>query len=759
MSIIKKNIWLLFYVLLFVNIIFLLIVSYFKYEDIKQKSLVEQKNFVNLVASSAKSFFTTQEMMLDILGKELLRDNKYKHMVKNPHILDYLLSINSAIITFKLATPEGKLTFTSSNVGISNSSNLKAQEFTRDSFNHTLESDKMFLGRTYYFKPAKRLVIPMMKAIRDKHGKVLAVMVAELRAYGGSSIFSNMGFSDKHFFNLVRSFDNYIQIRLPKMDMITVHKKPLPSSLVEFFYSKATSKYKESLEKLKSSEKTLYFEAKNKSGKKTQVIMKYNKRYELWIVSQVKLYDIEKKFYKIVLIYIAIFILFEVLLYLFFKYINDVEKKRTSDLEFQATHDILTSLPNRIYLSKNINNWIYKNAKPFSMLFIDMDNFKNVNDRFGHAFGDKVLVELSKRIRLLIDKNSILIRYGGDEFIVLSHVTDCQELQQLSQSIIKSLSQPYHINNLTFILGASIGIALYPTQEDTLDGLLRASDIAMYEAKKYKNCTYFFADSMRKAYVDNLEMEQELKVALDKNEFYLVYQPQCLQDGTVYGVEALLRWNNTKFQNTPPDKFIPVVENIGMMPKIGCFVMSTALHEIGEIKTILGKKFNLSINISVKQFLETNFLENIKNKIEKEKFDKNYLTLEITESIFIEDMNYILHLLHKVKSMGLNISLDDFGTGYSSLSLLKNLPIDEIKIDKSFVDEMVEKKLARKMVENIITIGKNLDISMLAEGVEKKEQVEIIKSLGCDIFQGYYYSKPLSKEGLIEFLKKNLNQI
>jgi len=359
----------------------------------------------------------------------------------------------------------------------------------------------------------------------------------------------------------------------------------------------------------------------------------------------------------------------------------------------------------------------------------------------------------------LIDKNSILIRYGGDEFIVLSHVTDCQELQQLSQSIIKSLSQPYHINNLTFILGASIGIALYPTQEDTLDGLLRASDIAMYEAKKYKNCTYFFADSMRKAYVDNLEMEQELKVALDKNEFYLVYQPQCLQDGTVYGVEALLRWNNTKFQNTPPDKFIPVVENIGMMPKIGCFVMSTALHEIGEIKTILGKKFNLSINISVKQFLETNFLENIKNKIEKEKFDKNYLTLEITESIFIEDMNYILHLLHKVKSMGLNISLDDFGTGYSSLSLLKNLPIDEIKIDKSFVDEMVEKKLARKMVENIITIGKNLDISMLAEGVEKKEQVEIIKSLGCDIFQGYYYSKPLSKEGLIEFLKKNLNQI
>jgi len=758
-AIIKKNIWLLFYIILLGGIVFLVVVSYFKYEDLKQKSLTKQENFINLVSISTQSFFATEEMMLDILGNELIKNDNYKDMANKPKILDYLLDINPSILAFGLATPDGKLTFMSSNIDLSNVPNLKIQEASGDSFVHALKSDKMVLGRTYYFKPLKEWVVPMRKAIRDKNGKVLAIIVAGLRVYGKNSIFSDINFDNKHSFNLVRSFDNYIQVRLPKMNMLVVHKKPLPASFVAMFYKKATKKYKENINQLKNAEKTVSFEATNYSGKQTKVVMKYNKRYELWAVSQVEIDQIRKEFYQILFIYLIAFILVKTILYILFKYITDFEKRRSDYLEFQATHDALTLLPNRIYLSQNIHKWICTNAKPFSMLFIDMDNFKNVNDSFGHAFGDKVLIELSRRISLLIDKNDTLIRYGGDEFIVLSYETDNQKLQQLTKSIIESLSQPYHIDNLTFILGASIGVALYPTQEDTLDGLLRASDIAMYEAKKYKNCTYFFADSMKKAYVDNLEMEQELKKALKKNEFHLAYQPQCFKDGSVYGVEVLLRWNNSKFGNVPPDKFIPIAEKIGVMPKIGCFVISTSLIEIGEIKKILGKSFNLSINISVKQFLEDNFLENFKKEIEKEHFDKSRLTLEITESIFIEDMEHILQLLDAIKNMGLKISLDDFGTGYSSLSLLKNLPIDELKIDKSFVDEMLEKKLARKMVENIMTIGANLDISMLAEGVETQEQVEFIETLGCKIFQGYYFSKPLAKEKLIEFLHNNLNQI
>jgi len=283
--------------------------------------------------------------------------------------------------------------------------------------------------------------------------------------------------------------------------------------------------------------------------------------------------------------------------------------------------------------------------------------------------------------------------------------------------------------------------------------LLRASDIAMYEAKKYKNSVRLFVPLMQEGYLNRVNVEQALRKALAKNELYMSYQPQINQDGAIYGVEALVRWNNEELGLVPPDQFIPIAEASGLMPELGHFIINTTLQEMKALQIALGVSFQTSINISIKQFMETQFMEKLIQEIDRTHLTHVLLCLEITESLFIEDIEYILPLLHKIRGMGVHISMDDFGTGYSSLSILRKLPIDELKIDKSFVDTILNDITAEKMVQNIITIGKNLDLNVLAEGVETKEQESVLKTLGCDRFQGYLYAKPLAYDALKTFLE------
>jgi len=254
--------------------------------------------------------------------------------------------------------------------------------------------------------------------------------------------------------------------------------------------------------------------------------------------------------------------------------------------------------------------------------------------------------------------------------------------------------------------------------------------------------------------LNRVNVEQALHKALDKHEFYMVYQPQIDHEGTIYGVEALVRWNSAEMGLVPPDQFIPIAEAAGVMPRLGKFILSTTLKEMKSLQTELGRSLQTSINISIKQFMETHFLDYLIQKIEQENFNRISLCLEITESLFIEDIDYILPLLQKVHELGLHISMDDFGTGYSSLSILRKLPIDELKIDKSFVDAILNDVTAEKMIQNIIAIGKNLEMYILAEGVERKEQEDLLKEYGCDRFQGYLYSKPLTYDALKEFLEQ-----
>lgn len=292
-----------------------------------------------------------------------------------------------------------------------------------------------------------------------------------------------------------------------------------------------------------------------------------------------------------------------------------------------------------------------------------------------------------------------------------------------------------------------------PEHGHNLDMLLRASDIAMYESKKIKNSAHIFVSEMQEGFLKNVTIEQELRKAMNNHELFMVYQPQINDEGYFYGAEALIRWNSPTLGNVPPNHFIPLAEASGLMPKIGRLIIEMVCEDVNEIHHKLQRPFHVSINISVRQFMDPLFLEHMLNVFEKTQTQYLHITLEVTENLFIEDLQYILPLLHKIRAMGIEISMDDFGTGYSSLSMLRQLPINELKIDKSFVDAIAYDITSAKMVQNIITIGKNLNMHVLAEGVETKEQKEILSTFGCDRFQGYYFSKPLLKEDLLHFLQ------
>ncbi len=749
MAILQKNIWTIFYILLIGAFIFLGIVSFTKWESVHEKYTTDQANLVKLVSNATHSLFLSQETTLNILGNQILKD-------KDPRVMDDLLILNPSIVAFGFVDLDGNYQHVSSNFNKAKLPNLRQHEATKDSFDYTMTQEKMVLGRTYFIAASGHWGIPIRKSIFDHEGKRVGVMTAGLAIEGAFKIFTeNLSLGEYNKVTLIRNRDQFVQYQSSNHETPkNLYEKPLQDNFLMSILDTVMRKYHVSIDEIKQKPEIYTIETTSIDDKSVQMALKYEPRYELWILSEIDHNQIVDDFIESFISYVLIFVIVHVILFLLFKIISHAEEKRSKDLIFQATHDELTKLPNRSYLQQSIQKWIYDKAPPFSLYYLDMDHFKNINDSFGHQFGDILLVEFAKRISAMVRKESVVIRQGGDEFVILTYRTDEEDIRAHSQAILNEISQPYHIKQFSFVVGASIGIAKYPEHGTSLDMLLRAADIAMYEAKKYKNSVRLFAPSMQSGYLNRVNVEQALHKALDKHEFFMVYQPQIDHEGTIYGVEALVRWNSAEMGLVPPDQFIPIAEAAGVMPRLGKFILSTTLREMKTLQTELGLSLQTSINISIKQFMETHFLDYLVQKIEQENFNRISLCLEITESLFIEDIDYILPLLEKVHAMGLHISMDDFGTGYSSLSILRKLPIDELKIDKSFVDAILNDVTAEKMIQNIIAIGKNLEMYILAEGVERKEQEALLKEHGCDRFQGYLYSKPLTYDALKEFLEQ-----
>lgn len=422
-------------------------------------------------------------------------------------------------------------------------------------------------------------------------------------------------------------------------------------------------------------------------------------------------------------------------------------KQLEKELQYNATHDYLTGLPNRRMLNRFAKKEIVNNqnsSKKFAILFLDLDNFKNVNDHYGHSKGDLILIQAAQRLKGLIDEESIISRQGGDEFIIITPYHTYDKLMALVEQIIEAFELPFQLDGNQH-LTASVGISIYPKDGDTVDSLIGQADRAMYQAKSRGKSNYQFADPVsHEAERRKQKVEHDLFKALKNKELYILYQPKIiLETGEVYGVEALLRWYHPKLGTVSPDEFIPIAEAKGLIHDIGLWVLNEVISQNKKWET-MGIDLTCSVNVSNIQFENPLFIDRVKHVLDNHSFDPEKLSMEITET-YVQSAHSIesIGILHK---MGIDISIDDFGTGYSSLSVLSVLPVKEIKIDQTFVNALTVKEVNEQIVNTIIRLGQVFDSRVVAEGIETHEQAMLLKEMGCFYGQGYLYSKPVSPD-------------
>ncbi len=436
--------------------------------------------------------------------------------------------------------------------------------------------------------------------------------------------------------------------------------------------------------------------------------------------------------------------------------------QKTKELENIAMYDLLTGLPNRnmlnFQLRKVINNASRKSSNA-GILFLDLDDFKKVNDTHGHGEGDKLLIEAANRINLSVTSADIVCRFGGDEFLILLNENTSLELaQELAKSILKSFQKPIKINSSLFYVTCSIGIAMLEDELIQASELISRADIAMYEAKGNGGDQYFaYQGGMFQRVAHRVMMESEVKQALAKGQFSLSLQPQLVaKTNKLHGFEALLRWQHPERGMVSPDDFIPILENSEHMIELGywvirrCFELSKGLGKIGLTDAII------AINLSAGQFADVNLISYLEALLVEFDLPAKNFELELTEQTLVKDIDKAIETMDAMRSLGFSFAIDDFGTGYSSLAYLKRMPVDVIKIDKSFVFGMLENHADFQIIMSTIAMVKNLGLTVIAEGVETKAQLRSLTDNDCDLIQGYYFSKPIPEAELFEFISQKI---
>lgn len=444
---------------------------------------------------------------------------------------------------------------------------------------------------------------------------------------------------------------------------------------------------------------------------------------------------------------------------------SDITEKKKSEKELwsMANHDMLTKLPNRGYFRKTLENAISNSTKAhdlIALLFIDLDKFKLVNDTLGHEAGDELLIKVAKVLSSSIRQNDTVARLGGDEFaIILEGVNEKENAEAITQKIIAEFTNGISVQGNSTGVGASIGISFFPFNAKDAESLIHCADTAMYSAKTEGSNLYHFYDSTMGDHVNRRnQIEHELAIALKENSLCLYYQPQVnLETGKIVSFEALSRWFHPELGFIAPDEFIPIAEDTGLIAELGLIVFNQACKQLKYWHAQGYTDLRMAINISPKQFLLTDIHVVVANTIEKYGLDAKYLELELTESLIVEDPEKIISMLNTLKSIGIRLSIDDFGTGYSSLSYLSRFPLDILKIDKSFVQQTEKDKRSLALTKAIIGIAQSLKLDVIAEGVETKEQLNILKSLGCHYMQGFYFSAAISNEDASLLLKQQVN--
>ncbi|NNF97584.1 MAG: EAL domain-containing protein, partial [Halobacteria archaeon] len=437
---------------------------------------------------------------------------------------------------------------------------------------------------------------------------------------------------------------------------------------------------------------------------------------------------------------------------------REIEKK----LEHQAYHDALTNLPNRSLFIDRLDQAIKVAARTdtmVSVLFLDLDNFKEVNDSLGHAAGDQVLIHIATKLEDNLRDMDTIARLGGDEFtLIMSSFKDPQHINDVVLKLFNILQQPIFIDKHEINITSSIGISIYPDDGESSETLLRNADAAMYQAKdEGRNSFQFYTHDMTERAFERVLMETSLRRALEHQEFVIHYQPQFdARSQTVIGMEALMRWQHPELRMISPAKFIPVAEETGLIVQIDRWVMQTATKQLSDWYKAGLSPGKLALNMAAEQLEQEDLVEMIKTTLQTSDCKPEWLSFEITESQIMKNPEKAISVLREISALGIEIAVDDFGTGYSSLTYLKRLPVNKLKIDQAFIHDVPHDEEDVAIVRAVIALSSSLKLSVIAEGVEKQEQINFLMEEGCSLIQGFFYAAPMPSTKMEELLKTPL---
>lgn len=758
MSTLSRNFRLLFLSLVAIGAVLLAWVLLEQWRGITDRHEIRQRSQIVTLASATRKVMASQELVLDLVGRELLHESVNGGRATAVAELDRLRALNPVVAAYAFSDLDGNVVLGDSDLESVRPSlpNLLEQEASRATFAAVLDSHRMVIGRPYHMPVLDLWAIPARKTIRDEQGRPLGVMMAALQLGGNDPFFEQQFFlGPRNTVQIVRGADlfplHWAASMAPPEGYYT---RPIPRDYYNRAVTSAEQRSGFEIEQIQRDARPVPYRVVNALGPHLGYAV-YDPVYDFWVLTQTHRDQLLGEFMPVAAISAAIYLVLLLLVLILLRVIARDEAIRRRELVHQAEHDVLTGLPNRMRMVADFELLRQMNDGRLSVLFLDLDNFKAFNDGFGHVLGDTLLRELGKRLVAGLKAQECVARIGGDEFVLMTPETEAEALEARARELIELLTAPCTIEGLRCEIGCSVGVARVPEAGKSINDLLRAADVAMYAAKRQASSVCHYHPALGRDYLENIRIERKLRGALEAGQIDLHYQPQVDQHGALLGFEALARWIDPELGEIAPERFVAIAEASGQISRLGEYIVERALQDGRSLETLVGRAFRLSVNVSVRQFRSTGFAERLIEHVKQSGLEKVHLMLEITESLFMEEPEPIIEALERLRLAGIGVALDDFGTGYSSLGLLRSLPIDELKIDRSFVESLETDEYTRKLIQSIIAIGRGHGMSLLAEGVETLRQLELLVADGCDAFQGYLFARPMSIDRLLQQLAQD----
>lgn len=721
------------------------------WSDVKEGGAAEIGYVNRLLTQSTRTTLAQQEQTLRILGQQLLFVMADRSPENGRAIIEDAAAADPGMAGFGLALPNGQLVLISGVPSDSELPNLRELDVSRDSFDAALDSDRLQLGRAYFMRNLDQWVIPVRVRLTDDSGAILGVMAAGYTITGGTTTWSNLALPSHVTLSIVRE-DGYLQFKHPSDGTLdTLYGEPYEPALMETIRAAGresgqlvSTQFRDGIRRL------VLYDQLPEYGLYTLAFAPYSSLIGHWF---------EHMTAAALLLVVVLAIGWTIFV------ITSRSQRRYEDrLVHQARHDDLTGLPNRNAIADRLDRALDASVHTGSMvatMFLDLDNFKHINDRYGHDLGDDLLRTVARRLCAQVAPGDIVARLGGDEFIIMlpaisSHVV----AQRVAERILRGLEPPISFGSREARVSASIGIALAPSDGTTTADILRRADLALYKVKDEGRNNYgFYTDALNREVERRLSIEEELREALARRELTVHYQPQATAGtASIRGVEALVRWTNPRLGSVPPDEFIPIAEDIGMITAIDGFVLETACRELRSRRLGVDEPLRLSVNMSMRNILSTGVVARVSDALRRTGFPADHVTLEMTETALVSDFERASGAVSALRALGVGVAIDDFGTGYSSLAYLSRLDVTEIKIDRQFVRDLFTDPHDAMLTRSIVNMGKALRLQVVAEGVESEEQRGELQRYGCDLLQGYLLSPPVPFEGLIELLSRSMRE-